>query len=149
MVARGRGGVLNVSSGFALAYLPGFATYVASKQYISAFTDTLRAELAGTGVVVTQVLPGPIATDFHRNSEPSTPIAPPAFVMLEADRCAKVAVAAFRRNRAMVVPGLVFGIVGWISRTTPRIVLRLVTALLARWQRPRLRGPLTAPRSER
>ena len=138
MVARGRGGVLNVSSMFALAYLPGFATYVASKQYLSGFTDTLRAELAGTGVVVTQVLPGPIATDFHANSEPRTPIAPPAFAMLTPQRCAKVALAGFRRGRAMVVPGWLFGIVAWISRATPRVVLRVFASILARLQRPRL-----------
>jgi uncharacterized protein len=129
--------------------LPGFAAYVGSKQYLSGFTDTLRAELAGTGVVVTQVLPGPIATDFIAHSEPTTPIGPPAFVMLTADRCARIALAAFRRGRAFVVPGWIFGVVGWISRATPRWLLRIVASLLARWQRPRLRHGLTAPTRRR
>jgi hypothetical protein len=138
MVARGRGGVLNVSSAFAFAYLPGFATYAASKHYVTAFTDTLRSELAGTGVVVTQLLPGPIATDFLANSQPNTPLTPPAFSMLSAERCAKVALAGFRRGRALVVPGLLFLLVTSVSRMTPRFVLRVFASVLARLQRPRL-----------
>jgi uncharacterized protein len=137
MVARGKGGVLNVSSGFGLTYLPGFAAYAGSKHYVTAYTDTLRAELAGTGVVVTQVLPGPIATDFYANSQPTTPIAAPAFVELGAAKCAVQTLAGFRRGRALVVPGLVFWFVAWVSRMTPRIVLRAVTHVLARFQRPR------------
>ncbi len=140
MVARGRGGVLNVSSGFGLTYLPGFAAYAGSKHYVTAFTDTLRAELAGTGVVVTQLLPGPVRTDFVANSEPTTPIAAPGFVELEAASCAAQAVAGFRRGRALVVPGVVFWLVAWISRLTPRVVLRAVTHVLARLQRPRAIG---------
>jgi short-subunit dehydrogenase len=140
MVARGRGGVLNVSSAFAFSYLPGFAAYAASKHYVTAFTDTLRAELAGTGVVVTQLLPGPVATEFLTNSEPTTPLAPPAFVMLTAERCAKAALAGFGRNRAMVVPGWLFVMVTWVSRTTPRFVMRVFASILARLQRPRLKS---------
>jgi short-subunit dehydrogenase len=138
MVARGRGGVLNVSSAFALGYLPGFAAYVGSKQYITGFTDTLRAELAGTGVVVTQVLPGPVATEFHGKSEPKTPIAPPAFSMIDAQRCARAALAGFRRGRAMVVPGWLFVFVTWISRASPRWLVGAFASVLARLQRPKL-----------
>jgi uncharacterized protein len=140
MVARGRGGVLNVSSAFAFSYLPGFATYAASKHYITAFTDTLRSELAGAGVVVTQLLPGPIETEFLVNSQPNTPLAPPAFTMLSAERCAKAALAGFRRGRALVVPGMLFQLVTWVSRTTPRFVMRVVASTIARLQRPRLKS---------
>ncbi|MCA9712950.1 MAG: SDR family NAD(P)-dependent oxidoreductase, partial [Myxococcales bacterium] len=60
MVERGRGGVLNVSSGFGLSTMPGVAVYVGTKHYVTGFTECLRAEVADRGVVVTQVCPGPV-----------------------------------------------------------------------------------------
>jgi len=149
MVERGRGGVLNVSSGFAFGYLPGFAAYAASKQYVTCFTDTLRSELAGTGVVVTQIMPGPIDTPFHGLSEPTTPLSPPAFAMLTAERCAEAAIGGFARGRAFVVPGRLFRMVSWVARASPRWLNLLFASLVARRIRPRLgasaSGALTAP----
>ena len=64
MVERGRGGVLNMGSGAGLTVLPAAAAYSASKHFIDGFSEALRADLAGTGVVVTQVCPGPVDSDF-------------------------------------------------------------------------------------
>ena len=64
MVERGRGGVLNVGSGAGLTVMPGAAAYSASKHFTDGFSEALRADLAGTGVVVTQVCPGPVDSDF-------------------------------------------------------------------------------------
>lgn len=72
MVAQGRGGVLNLSSGFGLSWLPGLAVYIGTKHYVTGFTESLRAELATTGVVVTQVCPGPVITEFHDAAENTT-----------------------------------------------------------------------------
>jgi short-subunit dehydrogenase len=46
--------------------LPGpyYATYAASKAFIQSFAHALRYELAGTGVTVTALLPGPTDTEF-------------------------------------------------------------------------------------
>jgi uncharacterized protein len=57
MVERGRGGVLNMGSGAGLTVMPAAAAYSASKHFIDGFSEGLRADLAGTGVVVTQVCP--------------------------------------------------------------------------------------------
>jgi len=66
MVARGRGGVLNIGSGAGLTVMPAAAAYSASKHFIDGFSESLRADLAGTGVVVTQVCPGPVDSEFDR-----------------------------------------------------------------------------------
>jgi hypothetical protein len=63
MVQRGRGGVLNVGSGAGLTVMPAAAAYPASKHFIDGFSEALRADLAGTGVVVTQVCPGPVMAE--------------------------------------------------------------------------------------
>ena len=59
MVDRGRGGVLNMGSGAGLTVMPAAAAYSASKHFMDGFSEALRADLTGTGVVVTQVCPGP------------------------------------------------------------------------------------------
>ena len=66
MVARGSGRVLNVSS--SAAFLPGplQAVYYATKAYVNSFSQAIATELAGTGVTVTALCPGPVATDFQK-----------------------------------------------------------------------------------
>ena len=55
MVKRGRGGVLNIGSGAGLTVMPSAAAYVGSKHFVAGFSEALRADLARTGVTVTQV----------------------------------------------------------------------------------------------
>ena len=50
MVARGRGGILNVGSTAAFQGGPGLAVYYASKAFVLSFSEALVEELAGTGL---------------------------------------------------------------------------------------------------
>lgn len=65
MVARGRGQVVNVSSGFSTVVTAGLAPYCASKAGLSHFTAALRQELSGTGVGTTLVELGPVKTVMY------------------------------------------------------------------------------------
>ena len=64
MVERGWGRVLNVGS--TAGFLPGplQAVYYATKAYVNSFSQALAQELTGTGVTVTVLCPGPVATEF-------------------------------------------------------------------------------------
>jgi short-subunit dehydrogenase len=62
MIARGRGMIVDISSVAALIAPPRQAWYGASKAALAMFSETLRAELRGTGVHVLTVYPGPVAT---------------------------------------------------------------------------------------
>src|ERR1700744_6754586 len=64
MLARGRGGILNVAS--TIAFQPGTyqATYGASKAFVLSLSQALWAETRGSGVTVTALCPGPTRTGF-------------------------------------------------------------------------------------
>ena len=64
-LARHRGGILNVASLAAFLPGPGMAVYYASKAYVLSFSEALHHELAGLGVRVTALCPGPVATGFQ------------------------------------------------------------------------------------
>ncbi|MCZ7587035.1 MAG: SDR family oxidoreductase [Deltaproteobacteria bacterium] len=74
MVARGRGGILNVGSTYGLSFTPGYATYIGTKHFVAGFSESLRADLAGTGVAVTQLCPGPVKPSFSRCPGISRPL---------------------------------------------------------------------------
>ena len=64
MVARGQGRILNVSSTAALMPGPWQAVYHASKAFVASLSNALTEELSGTGVSVTNLMPGATATGF-------------------------------------------------------------------------------------
>jgi uncharacterized protein len=135
MVERKRGGILNISSGFGLATMPLFAAYCGTKHFVTGFTEALRADLAGTGVVATQVCPGPVATEFEQAMGNTSGAKVPAFVEITAEHCARASLRAFERDRGMVVPGLVMKIVMLINAFSPRFLRRVFASLIGRYAR--------------
>lgn len=61
-------GILNIASIFAVVSPPGFGAYNASKAGVVAFSETLRGELAASGVNVTVVLPGITPTPLFQQA---------------------------------------------------------------------------------
>ena len=64
MLARGSGHVVNVGSYLGEVPAAGLASYCASKHAVIGFSESLRDELAGTGVTVTAVLPSAVRTEL-------------------------------------------------------------------------------------
>jgi short-subunit dehydrogenase len=126
MLKRGSGGILNISSGFGVTTMPGVATYSGSKHFVSAFSESLRMELSGAGICVTQVCPGPVDTNFEKVAGNLTGRSVPGFVEISAAQCAQEALRGFYRGRAMVVPGRFARWLIALGRITPAWVLRLV-----------------------
>ena len=67
-VKRASGKVLNVSSTASLIPGPLQATYYATKAFVTSFSNALSEELRGTGVTVTNLMPGATDTDFGKVS---------------------------------------------------------------------------------
>jgi short-subunit dehydrogenase len=73
MLEAHEGHIVIVSSGAGLRSFPHAAVYGATKAAQRAFGEALRHELAGTGVSVTVVYPGEIATGLHDHEKDSMP----------------------------------------------------------------------------
>jgi short-subunit dehydrogenase len=67
-VARGSGRILNVSSTASLLPGPMQAVYYATKAFVTSFSNAIAEELRGTGVTVTNLMPGATETDFGKRS---------------------------------------------------------------------------------
>ncbi|NUO47456.1 MAG: SDR family oxidoreductase [Polyangiaceae bacterium] len=126
MIARKRGAILMVSSGFGFSFLPGFAGYIGTKHFVTGFTESLRLEAAGTGVRIGQVCPGPVATEFEENIGNFTGMKAPGFLELSSAACAKACVRAIDWNRALVVPHLLIAFLLLFARYSPRWLVRIV-----------------------
>ncbi|MFH1132345.1 MAG: SDR family oxidoreductase [Pseudomonadota bacterium] len=136
MLTRGRGGILNVSSAFGLTFLPGFGTYAASKQYVTSFTEILRMEAKGTGVVVSQVCPGPVATEFEATT--GNPFGQPVPKVLEisAEKCAMVALRGFAKGKALTMAGsFLLRSLMVLARITPRVIFRPCVGWIGKYLR--------------
>ena len=68
MRANGTGRIIQNSSLLGLVALHYRGAYVASKYAIEGLTDTLRLELAGSGVYVSLIEPGPVSSRFRENA---------------------------------------------------------------------------------
>jgi NADP-dependent 3-hydroxy acid dehydrogenase YdfG len=64
MLQRGRGHIVTISSNAGRKVFPGLAVYSASKFFVEALSQGLRLETAGTGLKVTTIQPGNVATDL-------------------------------------------------------------------------------------
>jgi NADP-dependent 3-hydroxy acid dehydrogenase YdfG len=64
MLERGRGHIVTISSDAGRKVFPGLAVYSASKFFVEALSQGLRLETAGTGLKVTTLQPGNVATDL-------------------------------------------------------------------------------------
>jgi len=84
-VARKQGAVINISSVVSLAPELLNGVYGGSKAYVTAFTQSLNKELAGTGIQVQAVLPGATATDFWQTGGLPVEHLDPGIVMAAQD----------------------------------------------------------------
>lgn len=69
-----KGGVINISSLFGLVGAPSMSHYSASKFAVRGFSETISQELRKTGVSVTSVHPGGVATNIANNATLDAPV---------------------------------------------------------------------------
>jgi len=71
MLKQGRGAIVNVVAKAAVDHAAGVSAYAASKAAAQAMTDSLAADLKGSGVRVNSILPSIIDTEVNRKAMPA------------------------------------------------------------------------------
>lgn len=69
MDRRGEGKVVNIASIASFQAGPYMAMYYASKAFVRSFSEALHEEMKSSGVSVTAICPGPVATNFEKNAQ--------------------------------------------------------------------------------
>lgn len=134
MLARGRGALINVSSG--AAFVPSLynAAYSGTKAYLAILSLTVAEELRGSGIEVVTVFPGFTRTEFQARARFDVRSVP-GFLWQEASAVAAEALAALESGRSFCVPGshnkvaialnhlvpysMMGRLAGWMARLTP------------------------------
>jgi uncharacterized protein len=132
MIARGKGGVLNVGSMMGFMPVPYEATYAASKAFLISFSKSLSYETMGTGVTVTVVTPGAVATDLHGKAGTSNSLYLNVFPLVTPERIAKAAYRGFKRGRSVILPGFLNPLGAFAMRFVPDTLLLPLMGLLFR-----------------
>jgi short-subunit dehydrogenase len=121
-VAEKRGKLVGVASVAGFRGLPGAGAYSASKAAAINYLESLRVELAGSGVEVLTLCPGYIATPMTEKNPYPMPF------LLSADDAARLMVRAIRRGRRFYVFPWQMAWVGRLLRALPRPVYDLALA---------------------
>jgi short-subunit dehydrogenase len=101
----GRGTIINIASVVALFPERFNATYSASKAYVLSLTQSLNAELDGTGVRLQAVLPGVTRTEiWERSGIDATQI--PAEMVMEAGEMVDAALSGLDQGELVTIPSL-------------------------------------------
>ena len=128
----GYGGIINVASAAAFGSAPEMSTYNVTKAGVLALSETLAAELAGTGVKVTALCPTVVPTNIVNDGklpERRREFARSAmtrFALTTADKVARQTLDALDRGELYMLPQI-DGRIAWrFKRMMPRLYTRTI-----------------------
>lgn len=130
MVKAKKGRILNVASLLSFLPFPYYSVYSATKSFVLAFTETIAAELQGTGVTVTALCPGTVETAFHTDKMRKTN-AMSANKPMPASIVAKAGVELFLNGKGKKVVGFLNWFLSNLPRVTPDIMMMRIKKNLA------------------
>lgn len=132
-VARNSGRILNVGSIAGFQAGPFMAVYYATKAFVNSFSEALHSELRKTGITVTVLCPGPVATEFAAVSGMQTTRVFSAGQAMGPRPVAEAGLNAMKAGRRMVVPGWRNKVMLFLERFAPRgVVIRAVKWMMSR-----------------
>jgi short-subunit dehydrogenase len=130
MVARRRGGILNVGSITGYSAGPNMAVYYASKAYVRFLSAALAAEVANSGVTITCLCPGPVRTAFFERCKVGQTRLAKIMPRANASDTAEAGWRGFKAGKSLVIPRPIDRMIATLAVLVPAsILVRLVGAL--------------------
>ena len=131
MLARNRGGLLNVASTAAFQPGPLMAVYYATKAYVLSFSEAVAEEVAASALKVSCLAPGPTETEFAEQAAMTGSRLFKGGVM-SGEEVARTGFEGWNTGKRLVIPGLRNRVGAFSIRLVPRslvpgIVKRLNT----------------------
>jgi short-subunit dehydrogenase len=133
MLARGRGGVLNVASTAAFQPGPLMAVYYASKAFVLSFSEALWREARGTGVHVSCLCPGPTASKFRERAGTGATRLATLGTPVTSKAVAEAGYRAYQQNQRVLITGMRNRI---LARMVPYLPRRTILDITHRIQSP-------------
>jgi len=132
MLARKSGKIMNVASTAAFQPGPLMAVYYATKAFVLSFSEAIANELAGTGVTVTALCPGPTQSEFQQRAHiENTRLIKGKFMgLMTSEAVARIGYHGFMQGKRLVIPGLMNKMGVQSVRFSPRRVATQVARML-------------------
>jgi len=115
-----RGALVGIASIAGFRGLPGSGAYSASKAAAIAYLESLRIELAESGVAVVTICPGFIDTPMSRKVDEPKPF------LMDADKAARIIVRKVAVGARTIVVPWQFGVIRAFTDLLPRAMVRWV-----------------------
>ncbi|HEY5844649.1 MAG TPA: SDR family NAD(P)-dependent oxidoreductase, partial [Mycobacterium sp.] len=139
---RPRAALVNVSSMGAFIPVPGQTMYGASKAAVKLLTEGLHAELRGSAVRVTVVVPGAVATSITTNSGVHIPAVAGGNdnaqnrKITTPERAAEIIVNGMEKGSYRVVVGRDAQLMDWLTRLVPERAMTTIADQMASLLKP-------------
>ncbi len=127
MVARGKGRIMNVASTAAFQSGPTMAVYYATKAYVLSFSEAIANEVAGKGVTVTTLCPGPTESGFQVAAAMEESALVKGKKLPGAEEVARYGYAAMMKGKTVAIHGFMNAIMANAVRFMPRSVVVKLT----------------------
>ncbi len=136
-IVQARGRIVAIASIAGLVGLPTRTGYAASKHAMVGFFDSLRIELAGSGVSVTVVAPDFVRSEIHKRAigPDGKPLGESPLenaTIMSADECAGIIIEAARARRRLVLTSGRGHLMRWLKLLAPGLVDRLAARAIRR-----------------
>ena len=138
MLRRGSGQIVNVNSPASLVAWPGATAYTAARWALRGLTEALRADLYGTGLRVTEVIPGKVSSTYFTHN-PGTEARAPWIAKLlgtiTPEQAAAEMLRAIERDQRQIVLPFRYRLLYALHRIWPGLVRWLAVTTGARRDR--------------
>jgi len=137
MLRRGSGHLANLTSPAAYLAIPGSTAYSVARWAMRGFSEALRADLAGTGIGVSLIVPGKVSSAYFDNNpgtEARVPWIARMFRTVSPEEVASAILRAVERGQREAVFPFLLRATLFLNRLAPRLVGWAVER--TGWRRP-------------